>query len=185
MYAKAQGAHIIGVVRSDNSPRKGSAGLIDELSTLGLVVAGVYTEVESVKKIESQETYVQLHFPHGIHEISYVKEELGRKVISVVFAHNELSPIDAAMEKISQGADLVLLEYGKEGWAAYNHKIPELYGYPIGVAGKVSKENLGGLVRYSPYFIDISSSLEDAPGKKSHSKIKQFMEVLHAETAIV
>lgn len=185
LYAKQQGANIIGVVRSDKSPRKGSSSLIDELTSLGITVAGVYTEMESVREIRSRDSYVQLHFHHGREEISFVKEKLGRRVISVVFAHNEPAPLEAALAKIKQGADLALLEYGQDGWDSRIHKIPAIGGKPIGVAGRVTRENLRELIRYWPHFIDVSSSLEDSPGKKSHSKIKQFMEVLNGETATV
>lgn len=185
IYSMEQGADFIGVVRSDKSPRKGTADLVNALSSLGMTVAGVYTEFDSVMNLSSMETFVQLHFPHGGAEISYVKEELGRKVISVVFANEEKSPIEAAMEKIRQGADLALLEYGGEGWASRLVKIPEIGRSHFGIAGRVSSGNLGILIRSSPYFIDVSSSLEEAPGKKSHSKIKQFMEVLRTEAATV
>ncbi len=185
LYSVEKGADILGVVRSEKSPRKGTPELIDKLSSLGAQVAGVYTEMESVRNITSNEDYVQLHFPHGNDEITFVKEKLERKVISVVFAYGGKSPLEAALEKIGQGADLVLLEYGKKGWISHSKKIPAIGKRPIGIAGRVSLEDLRELMGYSPHFIDVSSSLEQYPGKKDHAKVREFMEVLRTEEATV
>ena len=185
VYSLEQGADIIGVIRSDLSPRMGSENLINEISSLGATVAGVYTEMENVRAIKSKEAYVQLHFPHGEKEINYVKEELGRKVISVVFANEEISPLNAGLEKVKLGADMVLLEYGRSAWDSVIEKVSDMKNLPIGVAGRVSASNLRKLLKYSPYFVDVSSSLEVIPGRKNHKKIHEFMEVIRSEGATV
>ena len=185
IFSVENGAAIIGVVRSSRSPRRGSAALINELSDMGMKVAAVYTEMDTIRGSSSLEAYVQLHFSHGNDEIAYVKEELGLKAISVIFANSEDSPLGAALDKINQGADLVLLEYGREGWSSRYRKIPDIEKHPIGIAGRVSVGNLRELLKESPYFIDVSSSLEDSPGKKNHSKIRDFMEVLKTEKSAV
>ncbi len=185
VYSLEQGADIIGVIRSDLSPRKGSENLINEISSLGATVAGVYTEMENVRAIKSKEAYVQLHFPHGEEEINYVKEELGRKVISVVFANEEISPLNAGLEKVKLGADMVLLEYGRSAWDSVIEKVSDMKNLPIGVAGRVTASNLRKLLKYSPYFVDVSSSLEVIPGRKNHKKIHEFMEVIRSEGATV
>ena len=185
VYSLEQGVDIIGVIRSDLSPRKGSENLINEISSLGATVAGVYTEMENVRAIKSKEAYVQLHFPHGEKEINYVKEELGRKVISVVFANEEISPLNAGLEKVKLGADMVLLEYGRNAWDSVIEKVSDMKNLPIGVAGRVSASNLRKLLKYSPYFVDVSSSLEVIPGRKNHKKIHEFMEVIRSEGATV
>ncbi len=183
VFAMEQGADIIGIVRSDRSPRKGSESLVNELSSMGATVAGVYTEMENVMAIHSRESYVQLHFPHGAKEIGYVKEELGRKVISVVFAQEEPSPLNSGIEKIKLGADLVLLEYGRNALDSAMARVTNMRNFPIGIAGGVSVSNLRKLLLYSPYFVDVSSSLEETPGRKSHKKIIEFMEVIRSEGA--
>lgn len=185
VYSLEQGVDIIGVIRSDLSPRKGSENLINEISSLGATVAGVYTEMENVRAIKSKEAYVQLHFPHGEKEINYVKEELGRKVISVVFANEEISPLNAGLEKVKLGADMVLLEYGRSAWDSVIEKVSDMKNLPIGVAGRVTASNLRKLLKYSPYFVDVSSSLEVIPGRKNHKKIHEFMEVIRSEGATV
>ncbi len=185
VYSLEQGADIIGIIRSDLSPRKGSENLINEISSLGATVAGVYTEMENVRAIKSKEAYVQLHFTHGEEEVKYVKEELGRKVISVVFANEEISPLNAGLEKVKLGADMVLLEYGRSAWDSVIEKVSDMKNLPIGVAGRVSASNLRKLLKYSPYFVDVSSSLEVIPGRKNHKKIHEFMEVIRSEGATV
>ena len=183
IFSLEHGADIIGIVRSDKSPRKGSESLVNEISSMGATVAGVYTEMENVMAIHSRESYVQLHFQHGADEINYVKEELGRKVISVVFAQEESSPLSAGLEKIKLGADLVLLEYGRKALDFTMARVTNMRNFPIGIAGGVSVSNLRKLLLYSPYFVDVSSSLEDTPGRKSHKKIIEFMEVIRSEGA--
>jgi phosphoribosylanthranilate isomerase len=141
--------------------------------------------MENVRAIKSKEAYVQLHFPHGEEEVKYVKEELGRKVISVVFANEEISPLNAGLEKVKLGADMVLLEYGRSAWDSVIEKVSDMKNLPIGVAGRVTASNLRKLLKYSPYFVDVSSSLEVIPGRKNHKKIHEFMEVIRSEGATV
>lgn len=183
LFASGHGADILGVVRSSRSPRKGTADTINELSDMGLQVAGIYTDMETAMNSGSREQYIQLHFQHGKDEISSVRKEMGRKAISVVFAYKESDPLGSALEKIRSGADLVLLEYGSRGFAAGTGILPEMGPYPIGVAGRVSTGNLRMLLGASPYFIDVSSSLEQYPGKKDRMKIVEFMEAVRYEPA--
>jgi phosphoribosylanthranilate isomerase len=48
---------------------------------------------------------------------------------------------------------------------------------PVVLAGGIGAENVReAMQRVDPWAIDVSSSVEDAPGKKSHAKMKQLFE---------
>ena len=50
------------------------------------------------------------------------------------------------------------------------------------IAGGVTIENAGKLMILSPYGIDISSSIEDVPGIKSHDKMRSLFEIIKSGT---
>jgi phosphoribosylanthranilate isomerase len=53
-------------------------------------------------------------------------------------------------------------------------------GKNIVVAGGVSIANIGALLKLKPYAVDICSSLETAPGKKSPQKMEHFFRKIEA-----
>lgn len=179
--AFSAGASILGVVLSDRSPRKGTPELVRLLSSTGYSVAGVYTEMKTVKLFSTDEDYIQLHFKHGRNEIDFVHDHLGKKTISVVFPEGNF--LDVAKEKLEEGTDLVLVDFGRDITEIVPEVIPDLNGYKIGLAGRISADNLPTVVKHNPYFIDLSSKLEKYPGKKDHESVKKFMEVFRNETS--
>ncbi len=179
--ASSSGASIIGVVLSDRSPRKGTPALIGELSRHGYNVAGVYTDMDSLKREATDEDYIQLHFLHGSDEIEYVHDQLGKKTISVVFPGKSENFLVEAQDKLHDGTDMVLADFGRCITGKDCRVMPDLKGYRIGLAGKISIDNLQEVVKPNPYFLDLSSRLEAYPGKKDHEKVRKFMEVLRNE----
>ena len=178
-----QGADILGVVMSDLSPRKGSKDLVKSISTMGGEVACVYTDLDTALKDSTVEDYVQLHFKHDREEISIVKRDLGKKIISVVFPSDSGNCYSEATRKLSYGADLVLIDFGKNILTSGLNGLTDLAGTRIGIAGKISEDSVRQALKYNPYFLDLSSSLEDSPGIKNREKISGFMGVLRIETS--
>lgn len=183
-FSADAGAVLLGVVLSDKSPRKGNQELVKELSRKGYPVVGVYTEIETVEKLSSQEDFIQLHFPHNKSEIDFV-HGLKKKTISVVFPDKNPHFMKEATEYLEMGTDLVLIDFGREIVSADTETLSGIRERKIGLAGKISLENLPLVVELEPYFIDLSSKLEKYPGKKDHEKIRRFMEVFRNETAAV
>lgn len=67
--------------------------------------------------------------------------------------------------------DNKLLDYAKEK------------GIDLYLAGGITPDNVAEIVaNYSPYMIDVSSGLEECPGKKDHKKIKLFFKILAEES---
>ncbi len=60
-------------------------------------------------------------------------------------------------------------------WSVLNGVSPD----KIIVSGGLNQQNITELLRkYKPYAVDLSSSLEQSPGKKDHAKVKSFIHLL-------
>ncbi|MCI5473739.1 MAG: bifunctional indole-3-glycerol phosphate synthase/phosphoribosylanthranilate isomerase, partial [Spirochaetia bacterium] len=52
--------------------------------------------------------------------------------------------------------------------------------YKLMIAGGISSANVSKIIeKFNPELLDISSSLEDKPGKKNHQKIKEFFDIIN------
>jgi len=175
------GAAILGVVISDLSPRKGTMDLVPRLKDAGAVVATVHTDMESVLMNIGQQDYVQLHFDHTCDDFSRVREKTGKKIISVMRTRDVISAVNNGRDRISCGADLVLIDTGVPVAEIIKGKdLPEFHER-IGLAGKISPENVSSIMEVHPGFLDVSSSIESYPGKKDIELINKFMEVVSRE----
>ena len=168
IMASEMGAFILGVVLSERSIRKGTVEVVSQLKSYGYSVAAVHTSMNDAITSVGDEDYIQLHFPHVIHEVEEIKK-LGKKVISVI-------PVDSSTEyigEIKQASDLVLFEHKPEIVDKMT-QISPFMDKSTGVAGGIAINNLREIISHEPGFIDVSSSLECAPGKKSKLKMEKF-----------
>ena len=171
MYSIKKGADFIGVILDYTVKRHGTEDLIREIKNKSpeTKVVGVYTEFpDNVLN----EDYIQLHFPHNKNDIKYIKNKLNKNVISVININNEdyKNKIDEYMEA---GSDYILLE-DKNGIYKDGDIINGINRYHIGLAGKISLDNVKDILEMGPELIDVSSSLEEYTGKKSLEKIDIF-----------
>lgn len=172
-----QGAVMLGVVLSPLSPRMGSIDLVKELKGIGAVVATVHTDLDSALTKSSVEDFIQLHFPHGAAEIEKVINNTGKEVISVVQEDDMDQAVARARELIRYGAKFALIDTGKPIDIAFGGRFGFIDHPGIGIAGKISLENIGGVLALRPGFLDVSSKLELYPGKKDPAAVRRFMEV--------
>ena len=174
--AADSGAAILGVVLSRLSPRSGTPSLVRQMSSMGIPVATVHTDMQSALSSDAGEDYVQLHFLHAAREIASIKESGGKKVISVVRGNDLGIAIDEARNMLDRGADLSLVDTVSPAASLVNGNGVTISDRRIGIAGKIRIEDLGVIRKLNPGFIDVSSSLEVFPGKKDRTKVIRFME---------
>lgn len=179
------GAGMLGVVLSPLSPRMGSVDLVNKLKEIGATVATVHTDMESVISKASGEDFVQLHFTHGGPEISNVIRRTGKRVISVVLNSNINEAIGEARQLLNQGAAFALIDTGIPVSEAIGNDHQIIGDHRIGIAGKISPENIHQVLAVKPGFVDASSRLELYPGKKNPIAVRRFMEVFRNETRTV
>lgn len=172
--ASSLGADVIGLVFSNRSPRKAEKGLIREVKALGIPVAGVYTSMEDVLKNGGDEDYVQLHFSHSASEVLRIKEEIGTGVISVIDSA-AISVADTMISDYNEaGSDYVIIESRKGIEAELSNLRSLAASNSVGLSGKISRENIGSVLKLTPSLVDLSSSLELSPGIKDPEKMSAF-----------
>ncbi|MHB8545020.1 MAG: phosphoribosylanthranilate isomerase, partial [Leptospirales bacterium] len=182
LLAEESGASILGVVRARDSPRFAEAGIVDRLVGSGYNVAGVYNDRKYLKDNYSEEKIVQIHYPHEPEEITLVRKMTGKQIISVVQAQKALNP-GFNLVPYLESADLVLLE-NKPRMIGHIPKIL-LRSEKLGVAGGIEVKDIGTIIEKGIHFIDLSSSLEDSPGRKNEKKMKMLKEVIGTIAATI
>ena len=174
-YSIKMGADIIGVILDFNVKRHGTSELIEKIKDKhpDAMVTAVYT---SMPTTAGKEDYIQLHFRHTEEDISYIKNVLGKSVISVIdFSEEDLK--ERVKSYTDAGADYVLIE-DRNGISSKISQLRKLPLNRIGIAGRIDSMNLEQLVPLGPALIDVSSSLEERVGKKSFEKVSEFFNKL-------
>ncbi|MHB1492562.1 MAG: phosphoribosylanthranilate isomerase [Thermoplasmataceae archaeon] len=182
LLAEESGASILGVVRARDSPRFAEAGFVDRLVGWGYNVAGVYNDRKYLKDNYSEEEIIQIHYPHEPEEITLIRKMTGKQIISVVQAQKALNP-GFNLVPYLESADLVLLE-NKPRMIGHIPKIL-LRSEKLGVAGGIEVKDIGTIIEKGIHFIDLSSSLEDSPGRKNEKKMKMLKEVIGTIAATI
>ncbi len=177
------GADLLGVIMDRSVKRHGDQELVKRIKDLGKGVVGVYTDMRSVSSSDLNEDFVQLHFPHTPDEISSVKYDLGKKVISVVKLTDVNEAVSLICEYHDAGSDFILLER-KEGISdALSQVEIILKNYDIGISGGINASNIDLLLPLEPSFVDLSSSVESSVGKKDEKKMRDFFAKLGGDHA--
>jgi phosphoribosylanthranilate isomerase len=164
-----------------------------------------YVDPEVAKSIVSALppfiTTVGVFVNHDLGEISRIKETTG---IQVAQLHGDETPEFASslpievikvirvkdksdLDKVAQYSGQAILfdtysdkEYGGTGesfdWKILNNLSSEK---KVVLSGGLNPENvLEAIQIVRPYAVDVSSGVEDTPGKKDHTKIKKFIEAI-------
>jgi phosphoribosylanthranilate isomerase len=116
-------------------------------------------------------------------------------VIKAIHVRNDASPeqLRTLFERYEDEADYFLLDtHDSSVWGgtgeSFNWRLARDFSdeYPLFLAGGLDADNVRRAVEtMRPYAIDLSSSLEDAPGEKSFAKIDDFMEAFRSVKADV
>lgn len=152
-----------------------------------IVKAGVFVneELESVVRIvnEAGLSAVQLH---GDESPDYCRELRGRYVIKAFAAVNDLDFADYQVDAIMLDTKDELLRGGTGrvfDWIIAQRARQSVKSVALFLAGGLSPDNVAeAIATVRPYAVDACSSLEDAPGRKNHERMRAFVKAARSVT---
>jgi phosphoribosylanthranilate isomerase len=157
-----------------------AAQLKDNLSS-DIIPVGVFVDADCDEILKLYENGIietaQLHGSESEEYISYLKENTNGelKIIKAI----EMSDDEDLSVYDNSSADYLLLDSGKGSGKTFDWRlIREDLKKDFFLAGGINSANARQAIReFSPYAIDLSSSLE-TDGYKDENKIKEIMEVI-------
>ncbi len=186
ILAQQLGADAIGFIFYDKSKRyitPNNAELISKQLSPFLMKIGVFVneKIEEINNISAQVKLNALQL-HG-EEPPEVIEKINLPVIKSFRINNDFD-----FSILNKYKDVSFLldsfskdQYGGTGNTFNWYLIPNDFKNKIILSGGISIENVEEVIKkINPSAIDVSSSLEEYPGKKDHHKLKQFFEKINA-----
>ncbi len=191
-YAAGAGADFVGFVQYRQSPRYIEPTKVRDIIEWlhGPVPVGVFVDapVHLVQEVSDVAGF-QLVQLHGSESPDYC-DEIGLPVIkSFALQPNEsASELGKRMTPYIGVVDYALVDtYAPKahGGTGQLNRFDELrtvrYPLPLLVAGGLTPENVGTIVEaLTPFGVDVSSGVEEAPGVKDYDKIDAFMGMVKA-----
>lgn len=187
--AVGAGADGLGFVFYERSKRVLSIAQAGELlkhvpplvSAVGLFVDA---KPEFVREALARLPLTQLQF-HGEETADYCRQ-FGLPYIKAV-PMNSLSSVEAVAGYVAQYPDAGALLFDAFGGQTmggsgqrFDWGLLPSTSVPIIIAGGLSAENVGGLLRdYRPFAVDVSSGVESMPGLKSSVKMNAFIDAVN------
>jgi phosphoribosylanthranilate isomerase len=182
--AEKYGADIIGFIFAE-SKRKIELKVAIKISAKlkNVYKAGVFVN-EKPEKINTLIKKLNLDFVQlcGNEKIKDIKSIKQAKVIKAIRVKDKKMLLKAIKKYAKYIYAFLLDNYKKGKYGGTGEKfnwnfieIMKKFNKPYFVAGGLNPENIGELlIKYKPYGIDISSGVEEKPGKKSPEKIKNL-----------
>jgi len=190
-YASAAGADLLGFIQYPESPRYIPPAQAKEIIewVYGSKSVGVFVNAsaDEVNRVAEQAgfDYVQLHGTESPEFLPLIE----RPVIKAIRVMHDASSeqIRNALQPYAEHAEYLLLDtHSTSLWGgtgeSFNWRLArELSGYfPLILAGGISAANVEeALLTMRPTGIDLSSSLEEAPGLKDFDKMGAFFDAFH------
>lgn len=194
-YLAGEGVDYLGFIQHEESPRYIAPERVAEMLEwiYGPAPVGVFVNKPAEDVNETVEAVdfevVQLHGTEPP-ELCAAVERSVIKAIRVRHdaASDQLRPL---MEPYAEVVDYFLLDthhssvWGGTGESFNWHLARELAReFPLFLAGGINADNVTRAVQtMRPYAVDLSSSLESAPGRKSFEKIDAFLDAFRAVNA--
>lgn len=191
-YVAGAGADYLGFIQHEESPRyiapEKAAEIIEWIHGPEPVGVFVNESAETVNATADAAGFALVQL-HG-HEPPALCAEVERPVIKAVRVLHDASAtqLRALMEPFAPHVDYVLLDtHSTSLWGgtgeSFNWRLArELSSdFPLFLAGGIDAENVEEAVRtMRPYAVDLSSSLESAPGQKDFEKMERFFETFRS-----
>lgn len=191
-YLAGAGVDYLGFVQHEDSPRYAPPSLASDIiewvhgpKPVGVFVNTPAGEVNAAAD-EADFELVQLHGQ----ESPELVEKVERPVIKALHVRHDASPeqLRTLFERYDEVADYFLLDtHNSSVWGgsgeSFNWRLARDVSkdYPIFLAGGIDADNVERAVKtMRPFAVDLSSSLESAPGEKSFEKIDAFMEAFRS-----
>ena len=194
-FLAGEGVDYLGFIQHEESPRYIAPENVGEMLEwlYGPKPVGVFVNKSARFVNETAETagfeLVQLHGT----ESPATCAEIERPVIKAIRVRHDAASdqLRALMEPYAEVVDYFLLDtHNSSTWGgtgeSFNWRMArDLAGdFPIFLAGGIDADNVERAIHtMRPYAIDLSSSLESAPGQKSFDKIEAFLDAFNAADA--
>ncbi|MFN3231416.1 MAG: phosphoribosylanthranilate isomerase [Alphaproteobacteria bacterium] len=194
LAAEAAGASHIGLMFYAPSPRAVDLALARDLAArvpAGIMRVGVFVDPEDALLDTTLEAvpldYVQLHGSESRERVAEIKRRTGKPIIKAVPVANST---DVQIAHTFEGvADFLLFDAkppksrpnslpGGTG-LSFDWRLlsDEVWPVPWFLAGGLTAENVSvAIMKTGARFVDVSSGVEDEPGKKNPDKIRAFVE---------
>ncbi|MCK4739049.1 MAG: phosphoribosylanthranilate isomerase [Deltaproteobacteria bacterium] len=190
LFAVECGADALGFIFWNGSKRNitpEEAGEIVKKLPPFVTPVGVFVNEDSNNIAEIVKTArlgcIQLHGEETPETVRSLSLALSCSILKA-FRVKDLNDVEQIGDFLDSGVSAFLLDSFKEGerggtgktfdWELALHA--KNFGSII-LSGGLNAENVGSAIKkVSPYGVDVSSGVEDAPGKKNHKKIKTFIE---------
>ena len=191
-YLAGAGADYLGFIQHEDSPRYAPPALASDIIEWvhGPTPVGVFVN-DGADTINAavEDAGFEMAQLHG-QEPAYVVEAVDCPVIKAIHVRNDAAPeqLRTLFERYEDVADYFLLDtHNSSVWGgsgeSFNWRLARDFSddYPLFLAGGLDASNVRRAVEtMRPYAVDLSSSLEDAPGQKSFAKIDAFMDEFRA-----
>ncbi|MFO7890770.1 MAG: phosphoribosylanthranilate isomerase [bacterium] len=113
---------------------------------------------------------------HG-NETSEYCNRLSKGVIKGIQVNGGRTVEDLLSLMGSYRVSAFILDSGAGSGKTFNWEILSEIKYPLIIAGGLTPQNVGKLIkRFQPYAVDVSSGVENLPGKKDEDKMKRFIQ---------
>jgi phosphoribosylanthranilate isomerase len=186
------GVDYLGFIQHDESPRYAPPALASDIIEWvhGPTPVGVFVN-DGASEINTavEEAGFEMAQLHG-QEPSHVVEQVDCPVIKAVHVRHDASSdqLRTLFERYEDTADYFLLDtHDSSVWGgtgeSFNWRLARDLSsdYPIFLAGGITADNVRRAVEtMRPFAVDLSSSLEEAPGQKSFAKIDTFLNAFRA-----
>ncbi len=142
------------------------------ITTVGIFMDAELTDVNNITEYSSLDV-VQLH---GDENPEYCAK-MNRKVIKGILVTENDTKESLIKKMNAYSASAFILDPGRGSGKIFNWDIARGIEKPLIIAGGLTPENVGQVIRdLNPYGVDVSSGVEKNYGEKDEKKVKKFIE---------
>ena len=157
-----------------------NAALLRQELNEGIIAVGVFVDAPPDYAADLvQYGIIDMIQLHGKENNGYIADLRGLTTAPIIKAFEVKTAEDVKAAEYSN-ADIVLLDSGKGSGTVFDHSLLSGITRPYILAGGLTPENVGDIVRtHSPFAVDASSSLE-SDGVKDFQKMKAFADAVRS-----